>query len=282
MRKRIIGLGLFVGIACVSVEAAFCARRRPAAGPMYTDSAGKSGGIAARSVLRVYCADSTTVGSGFVHKSGKVITAEHVIRDCAVSKLRLLHLGREIRVKEVVSDPDRDLALLVPGEKLRVRALKIRKKSALPIGAQVSAWGFPVGYQAKLPMLSVGYLSGMESFERADGTLSTRWVVNAAFNSGNSGGPLVNVEDGKVIGVVVSKLAPMPLVIKNALKYLEEQERGPQITHTTRDGGHERLSQSQLLALILEYLKSQVQLVVGYAVRLGDLKDFLETNGLKP
>ncbi len=282
MGKRIIGLGLFVGIACVSAEPALCARRRPVAGPMYTDSAGKAGGIAARSVLRVYCTDSTTVGSGFVHRSGRVITTDHVVRGCAKSSLRLLHLGREIRVKGVVSDPDRDLALLLPSEKLRVRALKIRKKSAMPIGAQVSAWGFPVGYQAEFPMLSVGYLSGMESFQRADGTLSTRWVVNAAFNSGNSGGPLVNVEDGKVIGVVVSKLAPMPLVIRNALKYLEEEEKGIQITHKARDGSHERLSQSQLLALILDYLKSQVQLVVGYSVRLGDLKDFLLENGLKP
>lgn len=36
------------------------------------------------------------------------------------------------------------------------------------------------------------------------------WFVNAAFNSGNSGGgPLIDAETRTVAGVVVSKLAPL-------------------------------------------------------------------------
>ena len=142
--------------------------------------------------------------------------------------------------------------------------------------------GFPVGYNGKLPMLSVGHLSGMDTFDQPDGTQRTRWVINAAFNSGNSGGPLLNAKDGKVIGVVASKLAPMPQVIADALNYLETEKRGPRISHKLADGSRVHFSQGQLISMVLDYLKSQVQLVIGHAVRLGDLKKFLKANGLEP
>lgn len=106
--------------------------------------------------------------------------------------------------------------------------------------------------------------------------------MNAAFNSGNSGGPLLRVEDSKVIGVVSSKLAPMPDVIESALEALSKQNAGFMDEKMYPDGRVEKMSEGQLIHDVLQYLRRQTQLVIGHAVMLGDLRKFLEDNGVEP
>jgi S1-C subfamily serine protease len=60
--------------------------------------------------------------------------------------------------------------------------------------------------------------------------------VNAAFNGGNSGGPLILIETGDVIGVVVSKLAPISQNTLQALKALQSNQSGITYTATAPDG----------------------------------------------
>lgn len=126
-------------------------------------------------------------------------------------------------------------------------------------------------------MLTVGYLSATEIIGS-----SPRWVINAAFNSGNSGGPLLRLEDGTVIGVVASKLAPIPPGIASILGALSQQKSGFRYTLNKPDGSQEHFSEGQLVAEVLQFLRSQTQLVVGHAVGLEDLRHFLETNGINP
>ncbi len=109
-----------------------------------------------------------------------------------------------------------------------------------------------------------------------------RWVINAAFNGGNSGGPLINVEDGTVIGVVSSKLAPIPAYIESALEALKNQKSGFSFTKTKTDGTTEQVSEGQIIADILQHLRNQTQLVIGHTVLLEDIKKFLKQNGVKP
>lgn len=66
----------------------------------------------------------------------------------------------------------------------------------------------------------MGYLAGVDD-------AVVRRFVNAAFNSGNSGGPLFLCETNDVIGTVSAKLVPFsPLAVK-ALKALHDEEGGP-------------------------------------------------------
>jgi len=130
--------------------------------------------------------------------------------------------------------------------------------------------------------LSVGYLSGIQEFQTPSGTTIHRWVVNAAFNGGNSGGPLLSVEEGHVIGVVSSKLAPLPPFLAQVLKVLGEQKFGMQYDLTRADGSNTSVSEAQLVAEVLNHLRSQVQLVIGYSVTTTDLIDFLKTSGVVP
>jgi hypothetical protein len=107
-------------------------------------------------------------------------------------------------------------------------------------------------------------------------------VVNAAFNGGNSGGPVVSLQDGSVIGVVSTKLAPEPQLIAMMLKELSTQKFGFKYTASFGDGREVSFSEGQVIAEILDYLRSQVQLVIGHAVRAQDLRAFLQERGVEP
>jgi hypothetical protein len=130
-------------------------------------------------------------------------------------------------------------------------------------------------------MLSAGYLAAMDAHLIGDRQVS-KWVVNAAFNSGNSGGPLMLIETGEVIGVVSSKLAPISPFAQQALAAMEANQSGVAYTQTLPDGSSRNLVEGQIMAMIMNELRSQVQLVIGYAVLLDDLRRFLSANSVTP
>lgn len=255
----------------------------PVSAPVNTDSAGKGGPVAMESVMRVICPEKNMSGTAFLHKSGKLITAAHVVEGCDLSKLVVLPpTGQPVQVANLAADSELDIALITLKTAIRGRSLQIRTATDLAIGSQVSTWGFPEGYGGRAPLLSAGYLSGIQGFRSSSSAVIQRWVVNAAFNSGNSGGPLVNIEDGTVIGVVSSKLAPMPPDVESAIDALTNQKSGFQYTATRPDGTTFNVSEGQVVATVLQHLRRQTQLVIGHAVNLQDLRKFLQAQGVTP
>jgi S1-C subfamily serine protease len=253
----------------------------PVAAPFDTDSAGNGGKIAVQAVLRVVCPRANSSGTGFLHHSGRIITAEHVVRRCQQALL-VLPDGHRVPAAVAATDADHDLALLEPQQAIDATPLAISGLQTLSIGSQVSTWGFPGGYGGTSPMLSVGYLAAKDAFRTASGNTIERWVVNAAFNSGNSGGPLLLIKTGEVIGIVSSKLAPISPEAASALTALRDQQSGFLYTATRPDGSTFNIPEGQIVAMILHELRRQVQLVIGYAVVLDDIKAFLSTNGIDP
>jgi len=253
----------------------------PVAAPIDTDSAGKGGIEALQSVFRVLSIQQGTSGTGFLHKSGAIITAEHVIRNTP-SPLIMMPNGTTAPAYVVASDADTDLALVRPVNPIGGTPLTISAGTSFSIGTQVSTWGFPGGYPGSLPMLSVGYLSGMIGHQKSPTKVVNQWVVNAAFNSGNSGGPLIHIETGHVIGVVSSKLAPISQNARTLLSILENQAFGMQYTGTDQNGNQVRASEAQIVATILNELRQQVQLVIGMAATLDDIRQFLIANQIQP
>ena len=255
----------------------------PTSAPMLTDSPGRNGQIAATSVFRVVCPKKKSGGTAFLHKSGKVITAAHIVHGCKPEDVVLITTkGKTIKITKVITDVDRDLALLTPKSKLSSTPLPVTIETQFTIGSQVSMWGFPTGYNSGTPLLSVGYLAGQDVVRTPTGKLGSRWVVNAAINLGNTGGPLIHVESRKVIGVVSSKLAPLPPYIESALNALKQQSSGFMFSKTRSDGSTEQVTQAQIIEEVLQHLRSQTQLVIGHAVMPGDLTEFLKANGLEP
>lgn len=251
--------------------------------PMQTDTAGRSGKVATSAVVRVICTAEGTGGTGFLHKSGRVISAALVVDSCDKTKIFVVaSSGKSRAVSNVQSDAILDLALLTLETKLSGKPLPIGLSTKMVVGAQVTTWGFPVGYRGLRPLLSVGYLAGVDRVKVGGKLSPDKWVVNAAFNSDNSGGPVLNVEDGTVIGVVSSKLAPISPLIESALQALISQQSGFMYTRTHPDGMKESISEGRVIGEVLRYLRSQTQLVVGHATQADELRDFLKASGVQP
>lgn len=248
----------------------------PVAAPVTTDTAGNNSDTALQAVMQIACPTTGSAGTGFLHPSGWVITAEHVVRDAAVNTVRLRTASGYSDVSEIKVDRALDLAILKPTAALRFRPLTLcPRNSGFAVGTQISTWGFPGGYSGVAPMLTVGYLSGVEPINGI-----ARWVVNAAFNSGNSGGPVLRLEDGAVMGVVASKLAPLPQHIESILNALAQQQSGFMYEYNMPDGSKKSFSEGQLVGEVLKFLRSQTQLVVGHAVILENVYKFLSDQGV--
>ena len=90
------------------------------------------------------------------------------------------------------------------------------------------------------------------------------------------------VETGEVIGVVASKLAPISQDAAKALEFLQQQQNGLVFTFKQPDGTTGTMSETQIVGVVLNELRNQVQLVIGEAVTENDLRNFLLAQHLEP
>ncbi len=138
-------------------------------------------------------------GSGFIiSSSGYIITNNHVVED-ANEVYIILNNGSEMPARLVSRDVFSDLAVLkVEGSLPAVASLG--NSELLKPGETVIAIGSPLGDFRNSVTLGVVSATG-RSIDAGDGyTLENLIQTDAAINSGNSGGPLVNLA-GEVVGI---------------------------------------------------------------------------------
>ena len=149
------------------------------------------------------------VGSGIIlDTSGYILTNSHVIMDNKGTSLKvLLSDGREVSGTVEWFDAGLDLAIakitadnLTPAE--------LGDSDSINVGQYVAAIGNPLGLQFQ-GSVTQGVVSGLNrTIVASSGTNQTTMEnliqVDAAINSGNSGGPLLNSE-GHVIGINTAK-----------------------------------------------------------------------------
>ena len=150
--------------------------------------------------------DSAAAGTGIiVTADGYILTNKHVING-ANKVTVILDDGTTYEDVEVVAtDPLNDIAFLKIKDAPDLEAAKLGDSKTINVGQQVIAIGNALGeYQNTV---TAGIISGIgRSVTASDGsgynaeTLSDMIQTDAAINSGNSGGPLVNAA-GEVIGV---------------------------------------------------------------------------------
>ena len=150
------------------------------------------------------------LGTGVVIKDdGTILTNFHVI--AGAKKLRITFFdGTETEALVVGVQPEKDLAVLKP-QKIPddLEAAILGSSQQLVPGDLVVAVGFPYGIG---PSVSSGVVSGLNRhFKSPDGQQTLKGLIqfDAAANSGNSGGPLVNAS-GEVVGIVTAILNPTP------------------------------------------------------------------------
>lgn len=140
-------------------------------------------------------------GSGFVlSEDGYVITNNHVIEG-AQAILVGLYDGRELEAQLIGRDSLNDVALLkIDAEGLSCVA--VGDSDAVEVGEEVIAIGNPLG---KLTFtMTAGYVSALDREVSTDGRPISMLQTDAAINSGNSGGPLFDM-NGNIIGMTTAK-----------------------------------------------------------------------------
>ena len=135
-------------------------------------------------------------------EDGYVLTNYHVVeggQECTVA----LDNGRGYEAKYVAGDADSDLAVLkVDGQGLP--AAVFGDSDLLTVGDKVYAIGNPLGIELR-GTLTDGIVSAIDRDVQVEGRTMTLLQTNAALNSGNSGGPLINGY-GQVVGINTIKM----------------------------------------------------------------------------
>lgn len=150
--------------------------------------------------------ESAAAGTGIIVTSdGYILTNKHVINGATSINVVLDDGTTYENVEVVATDPLNDVAFLKIKDVTGLTAATLGDSKTLTVGQQVMAIGNALGqYQNTV---TVGVVSGLgRSVTASDGTgyntetLSDMIQTDAAINSGNSGGPLVNAA-GEVIGI---------------------------------------------------------------------------------
>lgn len=142
-------------------------------------------------------------GSGFViSQDGYVATNYHVVEGSEKVQVQTAD-GKTYTAVVVGSDVTNDVALLKVDAKDLV-PVTLGSSADVVVGQQVVAIGNALGEYSST--LTVGYVSAKDRVIATDGTTINMLQTDAAINSGNSGGPLLDM-NGNVIGIITAKIS---------------------------------------------------------------------------
>ncbi|MGH3083246.1 MAG: S1C family serine protease [Gaiellaceae bacterium] len=139
-------------------------------------------------------------GSGFViDEEGHIVTNQHVVEGADSAVVRFSD-GTEVDADIVGTDPSTDIAVLdVDRPSSRLTPLSFAGDGSLQVGNAVIAIGSPFGLEGTL---TTGVISALGREIRSPNgfTIENAVQTDAALNSGNSGGPVLDSQ-GRVVGV---------------------------------------------------------------------------------
>lgn len=149
--------------------------------------------------------ESESQGSGIILSGdGYIVTNNHVVSD-ASSVTVLLNTGSEYPAQVIGTDTETDLAVIKiePSEELTVASLG--DSSKVEVGETAIAIGNPMGVEF-FGSVTQGIVSAVNRSVEIDRRTMNLIQTDAAINSGNSGGALINSK-GEVIGINTVKVS---------------------------------------------------------------------------
>jgi len=167
------------------------------------------------SIFRGQSQTATATGSGIIiSDDGYILTNNHIVNtsssesyyevsDATKVTVTLFNDETEYEAKIIGKDEQTDLAV-IKIEKTGLSKAEFADSDSIKVGEFAMAVGNPLGMQSSI---TCGVVSAVNrEVTDTDGKKFTLIQTDAAINSGNSGGALVNSE-GKVIGINTLKLA---------------------------------------------------------------------------
>lgn len=157
---------------------------------------------------------STATGSGvIISEDGYILTNNHVVNTSSKSSYYQVSQASKITVKLYNDETAYEAKLVGTDEKTDLAVIKIEKEnlpaatlgnsSSLKVGEFVMAIGNPLGMESTV---TAGIVSAVNRTITSDGVTYNVIQTDAAINSGNSGGALIN-SNGEVIGINTLKLS---------------------------------------------------------------------------
>ena len=157
------------------------------------------------SVVSITCGSTAGSSSGtgvVLAENGYIVTNCHVVKDAQAITVQLSD-DRTFRASLVGADETSDLAVLYVDAQDLTPA-QFGNSDNLRVGDTVCAIGDPLGVELRGTMTN-GIISAINRDITTNGRTMTLIQTNAALNSGNSGGPLIN-SYGQVVGINTMKI----------------------------------------------------------------------------
>jgi S1-C subfamily serine protease len=278
----LFGASLLATIFCVIVfgqekSGDTAPKSTPVSTQWLLDSAGPAQRDAIKSVYLLVCPKTNKKGTAFLLKSGTMVTDNHVVEGCTSSDLWALSpMGQRITFSKVVTDANRDLALLRATNRLD-GGFELGSDASPKVGVAVTTWGFPLIYNGPAPLLSAGYVAGYNDAQ-VGAAVVKHIVVNGAFNPGNSGGPLLAAADNKVVGIVVWRMRLLPDWVQTLITGFGHPTAMSCCVaeQTLPDGTKRGISTEEASGMVLQQFYDTVQVMIGEATSVTELKAFLK------
>jgi serine protease Do len=150
-----------------------------------------------QAVVQVRVEPTQARGSGFIiDPQGYILTAHHVVDDAKEIEIRLANRQR-LRGEIVATDAQVDFAIIKINGQPEFPFLPLGDSDALRVGELVGSLGYPFGLESSL---HVGIVSRRGRRQNTSAAFDHIQVDSPA-NSGESGGPVVNMK-GHVVGML--------------------------------------------------------------------------------
>jgi len=210
------------------------------------------------------------IGTGFVVETGIAVTAAHVVKKYQNGSFYLLpedqnELSSQNIAHIVAIEYTHDLALITSQVIDNLPPMQIGTSNDFRIGEDALILGFPLNDPTLTA--SKGMLSAISEFALSDDDpkTTTRMIkIDASINKGNSGGPIIHIASGKVIGVVCLKAG----TLSNKLKVFRAKKPKARIKLSGDDP-------IELLKHTITEMEYNLQLGLGYGVNTSYLIDLL-------
>jgi len=183
--------------------------------PLVTAAPVKSGDIGDSSVAKaaeviapsIVTIDSVSdsgesVGTGIIITSdGEILTNNHVVEGSKTARVRLYGATNPITADVLATDPGNDMALIKLRNTTGLVAATFADPESIAVGDAVVAVGYALALDGG-PSVTSGIVSALNRTLQLDNEtfLNALIQTDAAISSGNSGGPLINM-NGQVVGI---------------------------------------------------------------------------------
>jgi S1-C subfamily serine protease len=167
-------------------------------------------------------------GSGSIIKGNKILTNAHVVANSTFLEVQRYGERKKYLAHIEAVSHQLDLALLSVEDEEFFKDIEPLEIGKLPfIGDEVSVYGFPLGGDTM--SVTNGIVSRVEHQKYAhSGEYFLTIQIDAAVNSGNSGGPAIS--NGKIVGIVMENLSKAqnisylipPIMIKHFFKDIKD------------------------------------------------------------